>query len=35
VDDNPSLKLSRPAFTSRAMDYYKALMVQSQRLHLE
>lgn len=35
VDDNPSLELSRPAFTSRAMDYYKALMVQSQRLRLE
>jgi hypothetical protein len=35
IVDNPSLEQTRPAFTSRTMDYYKALMVQAQRLRLE
>ena len=35
IDDDPSLEQTRPAFTSRTMDYYKALMVEAQRLRLE
>jgi len=35
IDDNPTLEQTRPAFTSRTMDYYKVLMVQAQRLRLE
>jgi len=35
VDDDPPLEHARPAFTPRISDFYKALMVQAQRLHLE
>jgi hypothetical protein len=35
VDDNPILAQTRPAGTSRSEDFYKAVMVQSQRLQLE
>ncbi|KAH9023664.1 hypothetical protein EDB85DRAFT_306089 [Lactarius pseudohatsudake] len=35
IDDNPALEHMRPAFTARTMDYYKALMVQAQRLRLD
>lgn len=35
VDDNMSLEQARPAFTPRILDFYKALMVQAQRLRLE
>jgi hypothetical protein len=35
VDDNPSLEQARPAFTPRTSDFYKALMIQAQRLRLE
>jgi hypothetical protein len=35
IDDDQSLEQTRPAFTSRTMDYYKALMVEAQRLRLE
>jgi hypothetical protein len=35
VDDDPMLVQTRPAVTSRSEDFYKAVMVQSQRLRLE
>jgi hypothetical protein len=35
TEDNPSIEQSRPAVTSRSTDFYKAVMVQSQRLRLE
>ena len=34
-DDDPTLQARRPASTSRSQDFYKALMVESQRLRLE
>jgi hypothetical protein len=34
-DENPEICTSRPAKTSRTEDFYKAVMVQSQRLRLE
>ncbi|KAF8814965.1 hypothetical protein BYT27DRAFT_7081092 [Phlegmacium glaucopus] len=34
-DENPEIRVSRPAKTSRTEDFYKAVMVQSQRLRLE
>jgi hypothetical protein len=34
-DEKPEIRVSRPAKTSRTEDYYKAVMVQSQRLRLE
>jgi hypothetical protein len=34
-DENPEIRTSRPAKTSRTEDFYKAVMVQSQRLRLE
>ena len=34
-DENPEICTSRPAKTSRTEDFYKAVMVQSQRLCLE
>lgn len=34
-EENPDIQLSRPAKTSRTDDFYKAVMVQSQRLRLE
>ncbi|KAF8964903.1 hypothetical protein BDZ97DRAFT_1918603 [Flammula alnicola] len=34
-DENPQIRVSRPAKTSRTEDFYKAVMIQSQRLHLE
>jgi hypothetical protein len=35
VDDDPALENARPAFTPRITDFYKALMVQAQRVRLE
>jgi hypothetical protein len=35
VDDNMSLEQAQPAFTPRISDFYKALMVQAQRLRLK
>ncbi|KAG1840362.1 hypothetical protein DFJ58DRAFT_92418 [Suillus subalutaceus] len=35
VDDSLSLEHARPIFTPCISDFYKALMVQAQRLHLE
>jgi hypothetical protein len=35
VDDDPSLEQSRPSDSSRAKDFYKAVMIQSQRMRLE
>lgn len=35
IDDNPALEQLRPAVTTRSTDFYKAVMVQSQRLRLE
>ncbi|KAH8995285.1 hypothetical protein EDB86DRAFT_3077787 [Lactarius hatsudake] len=35
IDDNPALEHMQPAFTAHTMDYYKALMVQAQRLRLD
>ena len=35
VDDDPALEQTRPAFTTRSSDFYKAVMVQAQRLRLE
>lgn len=34
-DENHRIRTSRPAKTSRTEDFYKAVMVQSQRLRLE
>jgi len=34
-DENPEIQTSRPAKNSRTTDFYKAVMVQSQRLRLE
>ena len=34
-DENQIIRTSRPAKTSRTEDFYKAVMVQSQRLRLE
>ena len=34
-DKNQRICISRPAKTSRTEDFYKAVMVQSQLLHLE
>lgn len=34
-DENPEIRTSRPAKNSRTTDFYKAVMVQSQRLRLE
>ena len=34
-DENPEIWASRPAKNSRTEDFYKAVMVQSQRLRLE
>ena len=34
-DENLEIRTSRPAKTSRTEDFYKAVMVQSQRLRLE
>jgi hypothetical protein len=34
-DENPEIRISRPAKNSRTEDFYKAVMVQSQRLRLE
>jgi hypothetical protein len=34
-DENPEIRALRPAKTSRTEDFYKAVMVQSQRLRLE
>ena len=34
-DENPEIQVSRPAKNSRTEDFYKAVMVQSQRLRLE
>ena len=34
-DENPEICTLRPAKTSRMEDYYKAVMIQSQRLRLE
>lgn len=34
-DENPEIHVSRPAKNSRTEDFYKAVMVQSQRLRLE
>lgn len=34
-DEDPTIRVSRPAKTSRTEDYYKAVMIQSQRLRLE
>ena len=34
-DENPDIRRSRPAKNSRTEDFYKAVMVQSQRLRLE
>lgn len=35
VDSDPYLEQARPAYTPRVFDFYKALMVQAQRLRLE
>jgi hypothetical protein len=35
VDDDPLLDRTRPAMTSRCVDFYKAIMVEAQRLRLE
>jgi hypothetical protein len=35
VDDNPLLETARPSDTSRVKDFYKAVMIQSQRMRLE
>ena len=34
-DEKPEIRTSRPAKTSRTEDFYKAVMIQSQRLRLE
>ena len=34
-DEKPEIRISRPAKTSRTEDFYKAVMIQSQRLRLE
>ncbi|KAK0438855.1 uncharacterized protein EV420DRAFT_1585393 [Desarmillaria tabescens] len=34
-DDNPDLKHSRPAANSRTVEFYKAIMIQAQRHHLQ
>ncbi|KDR66439.1 hypothetical protein GALMADRAFT_283872 [Galerina marginata CBS 339.88] len=34
-DENQEIRISRPAKTSRTEDFYKAVMVQAQRLRLE
>ncbi|KAF8803900.1 hypothetical protein BYT27DRAFT_7061351, partial [Phlegmacium glaucopus] len=34
-EENPAIHLSRPAKTSPTKDFYKAVMVQSQRLRIE
>jgi hypothetical protein len=34
-DENPEIRTTRPSKNSRTEDFYKAVMVQSQRLHLE
>ena len=34
-DKNPDIRSLRPAKSSRMEDFYKAVMVQSQRLRLE
>ena len=34
-DENSEIRVSRPAKNSRTEDFYKAVMIQSQRLHLE
>ncbi|KAF8961564.1 hypothetical protein BDZ97DRAFT_1201735 [Flammula alnicola] len=34
-DENPDIKISRPSKDSRTQDFYKAVMVQAQRIRLE
>jgi hypothetical protein len=35
ADDDPTIEDRRPAATTRSQDFYKALMVEAQHLHLE
>ena len=35
VDDDPSLGTTRPSDSPRVKDFYKAVMIQSQRMRLE
>jgi hypothetical protein len=35
VDDDTLLETTRPSDTSRVKDFYKAVMIQSQRMRLE
>jgi hypothetical protein len=35
ADDDPTLDGQRPASSTRGSDFYKALMVEAQRLRLE
>ena len=35
VDDDRTLEISRPAASNRSSEFYKALMVEAQRLQLE